>query len=91
MLKKGLNELYICGGFQTTASLIFPERPVEIITEDPTLLYIVLINTNKTLKGAVVISNTTGKVLNGLQIKSKLEGSEITTEIASILHCHQGK
>ncbi|MEO6288566.1 MAG: hypothetical protein ABIO76_01525 [Ginsengibacter sp.] len=61
--------MYIRGRFQTTASLIFPARLMEIIIENPTQLYIVLISTNKTLKGAVVISNTPGKVLNGLQIK----------------------
>jgi hypothetical protein len=41
-LKKGDNELYIRTGFQTSASILFPEKPVMISTADSTMPHIVL-------------------------------------------------
>ncbi len=83
-LKKGLNELYVRGGFQTIARLIFPATPVSINTEDATLPYVVLNEDNSHLQGAVVILNTSAKELKGLQIKSELEGNEMITTLPSI-------
>ncbi len=83
-LKKGLNELYVRGGFQTIASLIFPDKPAIINTEDPTLPSIVLTRKNNDLRGAVVILNTSARELKGLQIKSSLEGREMLTTVPSI-------
>ncbi|MEO8414489.1 MAG: alpha/beta hydrolase, partial [Ginsengibacter sp.] len=83
-LKKGLNEFYVRGYFQTTASLIFPKKPVFINTEDPTLPFIVLTHNNNLLHGAIVIINTSDKELKGLQIKSNIEGREMIAAIPSI-------
>ena len=83
-LKKGLNEFYIRGYFQTTASLIFPKKPVSINTEDPTLPFIVLTHDNNLLHGAIVILNTSGKELKNLQIKSNIEGKELIAPLPAI-------
>ena len=83
-LKKGLNEFYVRGSFQTTAKLVFPAKTVSINTEDATLPSIVLNQNNSNLQGAIVILNTSNKALKGLQIKARLEGSEMVTEIPSI-------
>jgi len=83
-LKKGLNEFYVRGYFQTSASLIFPKKQVSINTEDPTLPFIVLTHNNNLLHGAIVILNTTGKELKGLEIKSKIEGTELITQLPAI-------
>src|SRR5664279_36090 len=72
-LKKGLNEFYVRGYFQTTASLIFPQKQVSINTEDPTLPFIVLTHNNNLLHGAIVILNASDKELKNLQIKSNIE------------------
>ena len=83
-LKKGLNEFYVRGYFQTSASLIFPRKQVSINTEDPTLPFIVLTHNNNLLHGAIVILNTTGKELKGLEIKSKIEGRELITQLPAV-------
>ena len=83
-LKKGLNEFYIRGYFQTTASLIFPKKPVSISAEDATLPFIVLIHNNNLLHGAIVILNSSGKELKNLQIKSNIEGRELITSLPAI-------
>jgi predicted esterase len=82
-LKKGLNELYVRGG-NIEASLIFPEKPVFLITEDPTLSFIVLGQSNEYLSGAVVLMNTTSKALKGLQIKSTIGGKERITAVHTV-------
>lgn len=83
-LKKGLNEFYVRAGFQTVANLIFPEKAISINTEDATLPSIVLTHDNDSLRAAVVILNTTSKELKGLEIKSKIEGTEMNTTIPAI-------
>lgn len=70
-LKKGLNEMYIRGGF-LTADLIFPDKPVQLNTQDPTLPFIVAGHQNDQLYGAVVVINTTEKELKGLQIRAAI-------------------
>ncbi|MEO8568638.1 MAG: alpha/beta hydrolase-fold protein [Ginsengibacter sp.] len=83
-LKKGLNEFFVRGGFQTTAKLIFPDKPVSINTGDPTLPSIVLTQNNSNLQGAIVILNTSDKDLKDLQIKALLEGKEMITVVPSM-------
>ena len=82
-LKKGLNELYIRGA-NIKALLHFPAKPVVLNTEDPTLPSIVLNEPNDRLQGAVVVYNTTGKELKGLQLRSILQGKEIITDLPTI-------
>ncbi len=84
LLKKGVNELYIRGYFQTTASLIFPKKQVSINTEDATLPFIVLTHNNNLLHGAIVILNTFCKELKNMQIKSNIEGKEVITPLPTI-------
>ncbi|MFC5411691.1 prolyl oligopeptidase family serine peptidase [Larkinella bovis] len=88
-LKKGLNELYVrtsqFSRFQgLTARLIFPEKPVALNTEDPTLPSVVPGNQTEPLWGAVVLINTTRKPLTGLQLKSRLAGKELITELPTV-------
>jgi pimeloyl-ACP methyl ester carboxylesterase len=82
-LKKGLNEIYIRGGF-VTADLIFPSKPVSINTQDPTLPFIVAGHQNNELHAAVVLINTSPKELKGLQLKAVIGGKEITSNVPLI-------
>jgi predicted esterase len=89
LLKKGLNEIYIRTPrfmFQgVTARLFFPETPVSIHVDDPTLPNIVPGQNNDSLIGAVVVINTSGQPLKGLKLKSGLKGKEIITDVPAIL------
>jgi pimeloyl-ACP methyl ester carboxylesterase len=82
-LKKGLNELYV-RGTNIKAALSFPNKLVTLNTEDPTVPTIVVSGQNKSLKGAVVVYNTSTKDLKGLQIRSRLGGKEVVTDLPSI-------
>ena len=83
-LKKGLNELYVRGQ-NIIGDLIFPEKPIFLNTEDPTLPSIVPGNATNDLMGAIVVINASAKALTGLQIKSSLEGKEMITNVPSVL------
>ncbi len=78
-LKKGVNELYVRMGGRISARIIFPQTPVQLNTEDPTLPAIVQGDPANALQGAVVVINTTDKELKGLQIKSIVAGIEALT------------
>jgi len=82
-LKQGLNEFYVRGG-NIIASLVFPEKPVSLNTEDPTLPFIAPGNQNDDLMGAIVVLNTSAKTLKGLKIKSSLNEKEMTTDVPAI-------
>lgn len=82
-LKKGLNELYIRGGM-VSALLITGVRPLQLNTEDATLPNIVLNSGEKVLFGAVVLINGTNEAQQGLQVKTALEGSQITTALPAV-------
>ncbi|RPD39968.1 prolyl oligopeptidase family serine peptidase [Chitinophaga barathri] len=82
-LKKGLNEIYVRGVF-ITASLSFPGKPVQLVTEDPTMPAIVIGEKNDALQGAVVVINHTSKELKGLQFRTSHQGKELTTDIPAI-------
>ncbi|HRO46430.1 prolyl oligopeptidase family serine peptidase [Agriterribacter sp.] len=83
-LKKGLNEFYIRSGFRTTASLVFPVKPVNLNTEDPTLPVIGSQNNNALLQGAVVVINTSSKPLQHVKIKSNVAGNEMVSDLPVI-------
>jgi len=80
-LKKGLNELYVRQGSQMIVKLFFPKIPVQLNTEDPTLPFIILGSNNSSLKGAIVVINTTSQALKNYQLKAAIGGKEITTGI----------
>lgn len=80
-MKKGENELYVRTSWQTVASVIYPEKPVMINTEDSTMPHIVLQKQNGVLQGAVVLQNTTEKELAHYQIRSVAEGKTVTTDL----------
>ena len=82
-LQKGLNEFYVRGTF-VIASLSFPSKPVTLNTEDPTLPSVLLNGTNNSLQAAVVILNTTNRDLKGLQMRSVIEGKEMTSNLPVI-------
>lgn len=83
-LKKGENEFYVRRYFQTTVSIIFPEKPVSIFTADATLPSIVLNLQNGSLQGSVVIVNASSMGMNQLQLKSLVAGKSMQTTIPSI-------
>jgi hypothetical protein len=83
-LKKGENEFYIRKYFQTTASIIFPVKPISIFTDDATLPNIVLNLQNGILQGSVVIVNSSSKNLSQLELKSVVAGKSMQTNIPSI-------
>ena len=82
-LKKGLNELYIRGGF-ITARLVFPKKPVSVNTEDATLPFIVPGQPANQLQGTVVIINASSKAVQGYRLKSVLAGKEVETDVPVI-------
>ena len=83
-LKKGENEFYIRKYFQTTASIIFPVKPISIFTDDATVPNIVLNLQNGILQGSVVIVNSSSKNLSQLELKSVVAGKSMQTNIPSI-------
>lgn len=68
-LKEGLNEFYVRGAF-VAAELRFPNQPVYVETEDPTLPDIVLGKDNSSLIAGLVIVNTSSETLDGLTIRT---------------------
>jgi poly(3-hydroxybutyrate) depolymerase len=82
-LKKGLNELYVRGLF-ISAHLSFPEKPVLLKTDDPTLPGLVMNEEKGNLLGAVVVVNTTKKEMRGLQMKTTGLGKELKTTLPAI-------
>ncbi|GEP95883.1 carboxylesterase family protein [Chitinophaga cymbidii] len=82
-LKKGLNEIYVRGAM-ITASLRFPGKPLQLVTEDPTMPAIVTGQTPDTMQGAVVVINSTNKEWKGLRMRAALAGKEITAALPSI-------
>jgi pimeloyl-ACP methyl ester carboxylesterase len=82
-LKKGLNEFYV-RGVAVVASLIFPEKPVLLNTEDPTLPFVVPGLQSGILRGAVVVLNTSTKDLKDLLIKATLQGKQVSVSVPVI-------
>jgi len=80
-LRKGDNEFYVRTSWQTIASVVYPEKPVMINTQDSTLPYIVLGKQNGVLQGAVVVQNITDKELRNYQIKAVVSGKNVVTNL----------
>lgn len=80
-LKKGLNELLVRSGGMVIAKLIFPIKPIQLNTGDPTLPFIVAGEKNNSLKGAIVVINNSSNPLKNYQLKSNLYGKEKITNI----------
>lgn len=89
MLKKGRNEFYVrtsqFSRYQgLMAELIFPEKPVSLNIDDPTLPTIVLGSQTEPLWGALVVVNTSTKPLTGLQLQSQLAGNTLLTDVPTV-------
>ena len=84
-LKKGLNECYIRPSGPVTASLIFPDKEMQLNIEDPTLPVVETGRAgNDTLHGAVVVINGSAKAVKGLRITTVLEGKSCVSELPVI-------
>ncbi len=83
-LKKGDNEFYVRRYFQTSVSIIFPDKPVSIFTADSTIPHIVLHSQNGVLQGAVVIINSGSKDIRQLQLQTLVAGKSTLTAIPVI-------
>ena len=82
-LKKGLNEFYVRGA-SAIASLIFPEKPVLLNTEDLTMPFVVPGLQSGILQGAAVVLNTSTKELKNLFIKTILQGKQVSIGVPAI-------
>lgn len=83
-LKKGLNELFVRQGGQMVVKMVFPKIPVQLNTQDPTLPFIVLGESNISLKGAIVVINATSAPLKNYQLKSNIGGKEVINDVPGI-------
>ncbi len=83
-LKKGLNELYVRTYFQTTAAILFPEKPVMISTADSTMPHVVINQQQGVLQGAVVIINAGSKAIQHSQLKAILGDEMMVTDLPEI-------
>ncbi|GAB4023473.1 alpha/beta hydrolase [Spirosoma koreense] len=88
-LKKGRNEFYVrTSPFSRSqgllTELIFPEKPISLNTDDPTLPSLVLGRQSEPIWGAVVVVNTSTKSLTGLQLRSRLAGTDEVTDLPAI-------
>lgn len=83
-LKKGLNELFVRQGGQMVVKMVFPKIPVQLNTQDPTLPFIVLGESNNSLKGAIVVINATSAPLKNYQLKSNIGGKEVINDVPGI-------
>lgn len=83
-LKRGLNRLYVRGTF-VSAELLFPSKPIFLLTEDATLPDVVQGKENSKLIAGLVIANTSSKVLHDLTIASTVNGELSTASVEAIL------
>jgi pimeloyl-ACP methyl ester carboxylesterase len=82
-LKKGLNEFYIRGA-TAVASLTFPNKSALLNAEDLTMPFVVPGLQSGVLQGAIVVINTTNKPLQGLLVKTVLQGKQVSVGIPAI-------
>lgn len=82
-LRKGINDLYVRGQ-NVSADLIFPDKPILLNTEDPTLPNVLTDRQGRNFQGAIVVINTTDEDLNNYQITSFFAGKEIVTSIPTV-------
>ncbi len=86
--KKGVNEIYIRTSrfmYQgIKARILFPETPVLIHTEDPTLPHVVLGQNNEPQWGGVVVINASNKPITGASFQTVLNDKKIEVPIPAI-------
>ncbi len=82
-LKKGLNEFYVRGAFIEAALQLSP-KTLQLNTEDLTLPSIVIGSQDANAMAGLVVLNTTNAPMNGLQIRTRLNGKEKMTAIPTI-------
>ena len=82
-LKQGLNEFYVRGQY-SSARLIFPEKPVALNIEDPTVPNIIAGADNSNLKAAVVVINAGNEDLKDLELRSTVAGKEVSTKLPAV-------
>jgi len=76
-LRKGVNTLYIRPGGPVKARLIFPEKPIQLNTEDPTVPVVVAgAAENASLLGAVVVLNCSAAPLKGGRMRAVIGGGK---------------
>lgn len=84
-LKKGVNELYIRPGGPVKASLIFPDKPIQLNTEDPTMPVVVAgAAENAALQGAVVVLNCSAAPLKGSRMRAVVSGKTMETLLQEV-------
>ncbi len=84
-LKKGVNELYIRPGGPVKARLLFPDKPVQLNVEDPTLPVVKAgAAENSSLHGAIVILNTSPRPLKNGRISATFENKTVETSIPEV-------
>lgn len=84
-LKRGMNELYIRSSGPVKASLIFPLKPVQLNTEDPTMPVVVAgAAENSALQGAVVVLNCSSAPLKGGVIRAAMGGKVVETALPEV-------
>lgn len=83
VLKKGVNEFYVRGQ-SAVASLEFPEAPVVLKTDDPTLPSVVLGEPNTGLWGALLVTNLSARTAKGLKMTVLAGGKEVTSTLPDI-------
>jgi len=84
-LKKGVNELYIRPGGPVKARLIFPEKAIQLNTEDPTVPVVVAgAGENASLLGAVVVLNCSAAPMKGGRMRAVLGGKSVETPLPEI-------
>lgn len=88
-LRKGRNDILIRGsrwmrwqGIE--AKLIFPDKPIALNTDDPTLPFVVVGENDGELTGAIVVINASSRTLNNLSIVSVIEGKQTSRSLPSI-------
>ncbi|QQT27819.1 prolyl oligopeptidase family serine peptidase [Sphingobacterium spiritivorum] len=82
-LKKGLNEFYVRGAY-ISASLTFPQHPVQFSTQDLTLPDIVQGKDNSNLIVGIVLLNNSTQNLSDLQIQSITNGQKVISALPVI-------
>lgn len=84
-LRKGVNELYIRPGGAVKASLVFPDKSIQLNTDDLTVPVVVAgASENASLQGAVVVLNCSSKPLKGGRIRAVMGGKTVETSLPEV-------
>lgn len=82
-LKQGLNEFFVRGNL-VAANLHFPNTPIYLSIEDPTLPDVVQGKDKEKLIAGIVVINTSSKSINDLHISSIIRGKESSIAVPQI-------